>query len=105
MSAETKKRINPFLALIDVFSIGADYEDVTENFTTELKEGQKNSDAIMQKSAEPLNVSGGKANRKGGFGNKINPKTEEARREYYQKLNDNDDNEKDKADDENEQQL
>lgn len=99
MSAETKKIINPIFALSSVFSTKADYDDSVYEFNPELKKGLENSDEIMEESAEPLNVSGGKANKKGGFRNNINPKTEEAMRNYYQKLNDNEKDEKDKNDD------
>lgn len=99
MSAETKKGINLISALSRVFSTEADCDDSVYEFNPELEEGLENSDKMMEESAEPLNVSGGKSNKKGGFGNKINPKTEEATRKYYQELNDNEKYEKDKNDD------
>lgn len=85
MSTETKRiRINPFIALADVFSIGTDIEE--DKLEPELKKAQLNADKKMDESSEPINVNVGKTNKKGGFGNKINPKTEEAMRVMHNKV-------------------
>lgn len=85
MSTETNKiKINPFMALVGIFSTEHIENDV--ELSPELKEAQLSADKKMNKSSEPINVNTGKTNKKSGFGNKINPKTQEAMRAMHNKV-------------------
>lgn len=86
MSTETK--INLFTALRTlrgVFSTEPDIENDAE-LSPELKKAQLNADEKMNKSSEAINVNTGKTNKKGGFENIINPKTEKAMRAMKSKV-------------------
>lgn len=98
MSTETKRiRINPFIALADVFSIGTDIEE--DKLEPELKKAQLNADKKMDESSEPINVNVGKTNKKSGLKKYEKPTitieemTPEKLDEMRKKLEKNQDNE------------
>ena len=72
MSTETRPRINLFAPFMQIFASGVDIGSVNEtNFDEEQKESQLKADKIMDESSKPINVNGGKQNKKGGFVKKI----------------------------------
>ena len=86
MSTETRPRINLFAPFMQIFASGVDIGSVNETkFDEEQKESQLKADKIMDESSKPINVNGGKQNKKGGFVKKMdtNPKIADAMRKQH----------------------
>ena len=85
MSSITGMKVNPLLALWQMFATGEDIKDENYKFNNEQKASQLNADKIMDESSKPINANGGKANKKGGFVKKMdtNPELGKAMREKH----------------------
>lgn len=87
MSTNTKQNNNIFAVLKSIFGSEPDIDEMDDiELPADLKDAWKDLEGVEKVAEQAIHIETKRGSSNGGFGKKINPKTEEAMRAYHNKV-------------------